>query len=144
MPPRQPRNRISRVDPKKIPSDREYQLLAVLVRNERAKGKDAEMNGRQIAKAYEDEIGEKIPYGTVYTLLDAMEVCGWLRSREYLFEGRRTRWYKTNKRGLDAVHRWRERKQQLLALTDPVEADVKKSTKAERSAGSGDTMPRTS
>ena len=39
---------------------------------------------------------------------------GWLRSREYLFEGRRTRWYKTNKRGLDAVHRWRERKQQLL------------------------------
>jgi len=107
------------VNPKKVPSSREYQLLAVLVRGEWDAGVGAELNGRQIAKAYEAAADEAIPYGTVYTLLSAMEESGWVRSREDLHEGRRTRWYRINKRGAAAVERWRERNTALLDLTTP-------------------------
>ena len=120
--------RIHAVDPKKIPSSREYQLLAVLVRSEWTGGKGAELNGRQIAKAYEKEADETIPYGTVYTLLGAMEESAWVRSREDLHEGRRTRWYRINKKGIDAVERWRKRSSLLLNLTTPPPRKRSKST----------------
>ena len=107
------------MNPKKVPSSREYQLLAVLVRNEWVAGKASELNGRQIARNYEAAADEAIPYGTVYTLLGAMEESGWVRPREDLHEGRRTRWYRINKPGAAAVERWRERNAALLDLTTP-------------------------
>jgi DNA-binding PadR family transcriptional regulator len=119
------------VDAKKTPSSREYQLLAVLVRNEWVNGKGAELNGRAIAKAYEQEVDDRIPSGTVYTLLAAMEELDWVKSREDIFEGRRTRWYWLTKRGIDAVERWRQRASVLLQLTDPAAA---KGAKAPRPA----------
>jgi DNA-binding PadR family transcriptional regulator len=120
------------VDPKKTPSSREYQLLAILVRNEWTAGKGAELNGRQIARAYEDLADESIPYGTVYTLLAAMEGAGWVRSREDVHQGRRTRWYRINRRGLDAVDRWRTRSAGLLALTTPADAGRSRGTRRSR------------
>ena len=114
------------MDAKKTPSSREYQLLAVLVRNEWSQGKGAELNGRQIARAYEEEVDERIPSGTVYTLLAAMEDWEWVKSRENIHEGRRTRWYCLTKRGLEAVERWRERTAALLQLTDPAQSKRKK------------------
>lgn len=130
--------RIQPVDPKKTPSNREYQLLAVLLRNEWTAGKGAELNGRQMARAYEVEADETIPYGTVYTLLGAMEESGWVRSREDLHEGRRTRWYRINRKGLDAVERWRKRSSTLLDLTTPPpsRSSAPKSPKPKGSQGS--------
>ena len=132
-----PPSRIARVDAKKTPSSREYQLLAVLVRNEWSQGKGAELNGRQIAKAYEQEVDERIPSGTVYTLLAAMEEWEWVKSRENIHEGRRTRWYWLTKRGTDAVERWRERAAVLLQLTDPAPAKGAKAARGAKTRAGG-------
>ncbi len=45
------RRKLRAVNPKKVPSSREYQLLAVPVRGEWDAGVGAELNGRQNAKA---------------------------------------------------------------------------------------------
>lgn len=117
---------------KKIPSSREYQLLAALLRHTWTAGANAELNGRQIARAYEAAAGELIPSGTVYTLLNHMEGWGWMQSREDLFEGRRTRWYRIKRPGLAAVDRWRYRSSTLLGLTTRPPKTIRKKSKRQK------------
>lgn len=87
------------MDPEKTPSPRELQLLALVV---------TETIGRDVAKAYEQETGKRIPYGTVYSLLDQMEEAGWVRSRDDMRNGRRVRHFKLKGPGVKALNRGRE------------------------------------
>lgn len=87
------------MDRNKVPSPRELQLLALVV---------TERIGREVAKLYERETGERIPYGTVYTLLADMEEAGWVRSREDKRNGRRVRLFEIRGLGAKALNRGRE------------------------------------
>jgi DNA-binding PadR family transcriptional regulator len=89
------------------PSDREFQLLAVLAPGEQSQTDGPELSGRQIAKTHEEETHEAVSYGRVHTFLHAMEERGWVRSREDHHDGRHTRLYRLDPRGLEAVSRWR-------------------------------------
>jgi len=79
--------------------------LAVLAPRDH-QGEGPELSGREIAKVYEKETDEAVPYGKVHTFLRAMEEAGWVRSSADLGDVRRTR-YQLNPIGLDAVDRWR-------------------------------------
>jgi DNA-binding PadR family transcriptional regulator len=70
------------MDPDKIPSPRELQLLSLVV---------TERNGREVAKLFEEEMGERIPYGTVYTVFAQLERAGWVRIRDQRDGDRRVR-----------------------------------------------------
>ena len=87
------------MDPKKIPSARELQLLALVVK---------ETIGREVAKVFEKETGKRIPYGTVYSLLDAMAEAGWVSSREEMRNGRRIRLFRIKGAGAKALNRGRD------------------------------------
>jgi DNA-binding PadR family transcriptional regulator len=70
---------------RKLPTDQELHLLALVI---------SEQTGREIVKAYEGATGKRMPYGTAYTYLDAMEKKGWVASREDVRGGRRVRLYR--------------------------------------------------
>ena len=66
----------------KIPSAREVELLRLVI---------TERSGREVAKAYEAENGERIPYGTLYTVFAQMEARGWVKIRQSTKGDRRVR-----------------------------------------------------
>jgi DNA-binding PadR family transcriptional regulator len=104
------------MNPDKIPSPREHQLLALVV---------TERIGRDIAKLYEKETGERIPYGTVYTVLDGMEKSGWVSSREETRGGRRIRLYKIQGAGVAAFNRSQEYFRRLAAFGSGMATEVR-------------------
>lgn len=55
--------------------DKEFALLGLLT-------SIGELSGRDLAKAYEAEIGSKIAYGTLYVTLERMREWKWVTSRE--------------------------------------------------------------
>jgi DNA-binding PadR family transcriptional regulator len=69
----------------KIPSPREVELLRLVI---------TERTGREVAKAYESESGQSIPYSTVYACFADMEKRGWVRIRDEEKGDRRVRWIK--------------------------------------------------
>ncbi|NOT29075.1 MAG: PadR family transcriptional regulator [Planctomycetes bacterium] len=83
----------------KVPSPRELQLLNLVIK---------ERTGREVAVAFEHETEQRLPYGTVYTLLDEMEHMGWVDSREDVRNGRRVRLYKIRSPGMRALNRGRD------------------------------------
>lgn len=88
-------------------SERELQVLAILDRELRREGGEGELNGRQIAKAFEDAHGAPIPYATLYTLLAAMQGAGWVEGRQTVHEGRRTRWSRITSVGQEQLREGR-------------------------------------
>ena len=87
---------------KKIPP-REFQVLALLERHRREQGAKGELNGRNIAAEFEKEENSPIPYGTLYTLLAALEQTGWVNSRKDKCEGRWNRWFHITDAGAEAL-----------------------------------------
>ena len=85
-----------------FPSERAYRLLAVLGRA----AVSAELDGRQVARAYEQESGERIAGGAVYELLDKMVAAQWVEMREEQ-DSARKRWYRITPRGVETLQRER-------------------------------------
>lgn len=85
-----------------FPSERAFGLLAVLARA----AVSAELDGRHIARAYEQDSGERIAGGAVYELLDEMVAAQWVEMREEQDAGRK-RWYRITPRGVEMLQRAR-------------------------------------
>lgn len=87
------------MDPNKVPSPRELQLLALVV---------TKRIGREVAKLLEQETGKKAPYGTVYTVLGDMAEAGWVDAEDGERNGRRIRSFQISGLGAAALNRGRE------------------------------------
>jgi DNA-binding PadR family transcriptional regulator len=77
------------------------QLLALIV---------TERNGREIAKLFQKETGQRLPYGTVYATLKLMEEAGWVSAKDELRD-RDRRWvrlFRITGAGTKALNRGRE------------------------------------
>lgn len=103
---------------KKIP-ERELQVLALVARENAENGPKAETNGRELAAQFEKERKADIPYGTLYTILDAMEQNGWVKSRKTKLEGRWTRWFRMTVRGDKALEEARQYYRDLAEFAKP-------------------------
>lgn len=104
---------------KKIP-ERELQILALVARKNAEEGAKAEINGRELAAQFEKERNKAtIPYGTLYTILGAMETNGWVKSRKTKLEGRWTRWFRMTSKGEQALEAAREYYRQLADFAKP-------------------------
>ena len=77
-------------------TDHQRQLLTLVA--------DRELNGRELARAFEQSAGRDIPFGTLYRTMDGMVAAGLVTSRE-AHEGRRTRYYGITAQGRQALHR---------------------------------------
>lgn len=74
----------------------EYRLLAVLRGNK-------ELTGRDVARAYEDDVGDAISRGTLYTCLSRMASKGWLTHRTSNGADRRVRFFALTSAGIKAL-----------------------------------------
>src|SRR5687768_2159496 len=78
-----------------LPSKKEFELLALLTAGE--------LSGRDLAKAYKEETGKAIAYGTLYVTLDRLREWKWVTSREEKDEFGRLTIYKITSGGREAV-----------------------------------------
>ena len=110
------------MDTQKMPSPRELQLLALIVR---------ERNGREIAKLFEQETGSRIPYGTVYTVLGDMVDAGWASSKDQSKGDRRGRLFQIRGPGVKALNRGRDYYLRLarFGTSDDLERGGRRSTR---------------
>lgn len=76
----------------KMPSETEWALLELLPARE--------INGRDLAKLYEKEMGKPISYGTLYTTMRRLKDAGWIESREDSENDRRARYFKMSAPGM--------------------------------------------
>lgn len=81
-----------------ILSSRETLLLSYLV---------TERIGRELAKLYKEETGRRIPYATIYLILDRLKERGLVRCRESEVNGRRVRFFKLAGSGAVALEQAR-------------------------------------
>lgn len=69
----------------KLPTDIEFQLMALVAGRERT--------GREVAKAYKEETGKSISYGTLYTTFRRLKTRKWVDVRESSDEDGRLRYF---------------------------------------------------
>ena len=79
----------------KIASPTEMQLLALVTTEERS--------GREVAKLYEQEAGQPISYGTLYTTFRRMHEAKWVKVRDDHDEDGRVRFFKIDIDGRRAL-----------------------------------------
>ena len=78
----------------KLPSKTEMNLIFALG--------TSEISGREVAKAYKQETGSTISYGTLYTTLRRLKEAGWVDSRDDGEGDARVRFFKISGPGLTA------------------------------------------
>ena len=76
------------------PSEMEFQLLALVASRERS--------GREVAKAFREETGKDISYGSLYTAFRRMREAGWVKTRDEEQDGR-VRYFKITATGARAL-----------------------------------------
>jgi DNA-binding PadR family transcriptional regulator len=91
----------------KLPSPREIELLRLVIQ---------ERTGREVAMLYQEETGERMPYGTLYTAFAEMEKRGWVRIHQETEGDRRVRRIKIAPAGGAALRRASEEYARLHAL----------------------------
>lgn len=101
----------------KIPSERELELLGLVI---------TERSGREVAKAYEDQAGRRIPYGTIYTTFAQMEELGWVRITQAEEGDRRVRRIKITGGGIDALNLANQHHHRLAKLAAGAASAAKK------------------
>ncbi len=84
-----------------LPSDKEFQLLALVAFKEKT--------GREVAKQFELDEGKSISYGTLYTTFRRMKEAGWVASRDDQDEDGRVRYFQITDAGLKAMNTARKR-----------------------------------
>jgi len=67
-----------------------------------------ERSGREIARLYSREAGERIPYGTLYSTLRRMRARGWVRMRADPELDSRVRLFVAAEAGLNELERARD------------------------------------
>ena len=81
------------VIPMKLPSKREWQLLALVL---------IERSGREVADRYMRETGESLSYGTVYATFKKLKERGWVRYSHTEDEDGRVRRFRITASGIKA------------------------------------------
>src|SRR3989442_1520629 len=93
----------------KLPSDTEFQLMAILAARELA--------GREVAKRYKEETGSSISYGTLYTTLRRLADIGLVRVRDDEDEDGRLRYFSLTASGARALQTSRARYERLAGFS---------------------------
>ena len=89
----------------KLPSPKEMRLLEALGARE--------ISGRDLAKRYQEENGESISYGTLYTTMSRLKDAGWVEARDDEAADRRVRLFKISGVGANALPQLRQMQEQF-------------------------------
>lgn len=95
-----------------LPSPREMELLAILVRHGRC-------SGREVAKRYQEETKSSISYGTLYTTFRRLKESGWVDVADDTDQDGRVRYFTITGAGVRALSGARERCLGLAEFLNP-------------------------
>ncbi|HTH47943.1 MAG TPA: PadR family transcriptional regulator [Candidatus Limnocylindria bacterium] len=80
----------------KLPSPTEAALLNSLG--------TLELSGRELAKAYSEQTGRAMPFGTLYTAMRRLKESGWVETRDDNDEDGRLRFFSVTGSGIAAMN----------------------------------------